>query len=183
MKLNKYFAQFWFWVFGWEVAAKKPDLDKYVLIIAPHTSNWDFFIGWGARSILELKSNFLIKDSIIKLPVIGSFVRSIGGRAVDRSRNTKMVDQIAEMYERESQFVITITPEGTRSFVPEWKTGFYRIAMKANVPIQMVAFDFEQKKVFFRELFYPTGDVDADMELIKAYYRQYKGRHPEKGVL
>lgn len=180
MKVNKYFAQFWFWLFGWKVVNGKPNALKYVLIIAPHTSNWDFFAAWAARSIIELKSNFLIKDSVIKLPIIGWFVRLIGGRAVDRTKNTKMVDQIVEMYDKEKEFVITITPEGTRSYNPEWKTGFYRIAVKANVPIQMVAFDFAKRQVVFPELFYPTGNLEKDMRTIRAYFSQFQGRHPEK---
>ena len=180
MKINKFFSQFLFWLFGWKVVNGKPDLKKFVLIIAPHTSNWDFFAAWAARSIIELKSNFLIKDSVMKLPLIGSFIRSIGGRAVDRSRNTKMVDQIVEMYEREEEFVMTITPEGTRSYNPDWKTGFYRIAVKANVPIQMVAFDFGKKQVVFPELFYPTGNLEDDMKTIRSYFAQFQGRHPEK---
>lgn len=180
MKINKIFAQFWFWLFGWKVVNGKSKLNKYVLIIAPHTSNWDFFVAWAARSIIELKSNFLIKDSVMKLPLIGWFIRSIGGRAVDRSRNTKMVDQIVEMYEQEKEFVISLTPEGTRSYNPDWKTGFYRIAQKANVPIQLVGFDFGKKQVVFPELFYPTGNLEEDMKVIRAYFTQFQARHPEK---
>jgi 1-acyl-sn-glycerol-3-phosphate acyltransferase len=182
-KVVQYFSKMCFWLFGWKVVSGRPDLKKYVLIVAPHTSNWDFFVGLAARSISGIKSNFLIKDSVMKTPIIGSIVRSIGGRAVDRSKKTGMVDQIVEMYEREEELVITITPEGTRSYNPKWKSGFYQIALNAKVPIQMVAFDFEHKQVVFRELFYPTGDVEGDIEAIKTYYRGFKGRHPEKGVL
>ena len=93
-----------------------------------------------------------------------------------------MVDQVVELFQQHEEFIITITPEGTRSYVPEWKTGFYRIAHKAGVPIVMVGFDFEHKVVEYREPFYPTGDMEADMEFIKSYYRSIKGKHPEKGV-
>lgn len=180
--LGKLFFGFWFWLFGWKMKGQKPDLDKYVLIVAPHTSNWDFFVGLCGRSISGLESRFLIKNSITKIPVVGWVIHALGGRGVDRSRRTNLVDQVAELFEQEEQFVMTITPEGTRSYNPDWKTGFYRIAMKANVPIQVVGFDFEHKIVEYAELIYPTGNVDEDLERIKSYYRTIKGKHPEKGV-
>lgn len=180
--LKKSFFKFCFWVFGWKMVGQKPDLNKYVLIVAPHTSNWDFFVGLAARSLSGLESRFMIKNSITNIPIIGSIVYAMGGRGINRSKNTNMVDQIVELFGKEEHFVMTITPEGTRSYNPDWKTGFYRIAMKANVPIQLVGFDFGRKTVQYAELFYPTGDVENDIEHIKSYYRKLKGRHPELGV-
>ncbi|WP_258104630.1 1-acyl-sn-glycerol-3-phosphate acyltransferase [Marinoscillum sp. MHG1-6] len=178
----KYFFRFCFWLTGWKIIGHKPTLNKYVLIVAPHTSNWDFFVGLAARTIEGIHSRFLIKDSITKLPVIGQLIEWLGGRGVDRSKSTRVVDQIAEMYSKEQEFVMTITPEGTRSYSPNWKTGFYRLAVMVNIPIQMVGFDYGKKEVVFRELFYPTGDADRDIEYMKAYYRTIRGKHPEKGV-
>ena len=91
-------------------------------------------------------------------------------------------DQVVELYDKHEEFVITITPEGTRSYREEWKTGFYRIAEKAKVPILIVGFDYGNKVVELKELFYPTGDMEKDIEYIKDYYRSIKGKHPELGV-
>ena len=176
------FFKFCYWLTGWKVVGSKPDLKKYVLIVAPHTSNWDFFVGLAARSIAGIKSRFLIKNSITNIPVIGSVVRAMGGRGVDRSKPGNLVDQVVEMFSQEEDFTMTITPEGTRSYNPDWKTGFYRIADKAKVPIVIVGFDYSRKIVEFKEVFYTTGDMEKDIEHIKAYYRTIKGRHPEKGV-
>ncbi|MFH6982347.1 lysophospholipid acyltransferase family protein [Marinoscillum luteum] len=181
--MKKLFFRFCFRLTGWKMKGQRPDLKQYVVIVAPHTSNWDFFVGVAARSISGLKSHFLAKKSLFDLPVVGWFMRAVGGFPVDRSRNTNMVDQVVELFQQHEDFIITITPEGTRSYVPEWKTGFYRIAHKAGVPIVMVGFDFEHKVVEYREPFYPTGDMEADMEFIKSYYRSIKGKHPEKGVI
>lgn len=182
-RLTKLFFRFCFWLAGWKMKGYRPDLNKFVLIVAPHTSNWDFFIGLCARSLSDLESRFLIKNSITKIPIIGWLVYQLGGRGVDRSRHTNLVDQVAELFEKEDKFVMTITPEGTRSFNPNWKTGFYRIASKAKVPIQVVGFDFENRVVEYAELIYPSGDMDKDIEHIKDYYSTIKGRHPEMGVL
>ncbi|MFY0605396.1 MAG: lysophospholipid acyltransferase family protein [Cyclobacteriaceae bacterium] len=181
--MKKRFYKFWFQFFGWKVSGSKPDLKKFVLIVAPHTSNYDFFVGLAARSISDLKSNFLAKKSLFTIPLVGWIMRSFGGYPVDRSRKTNLVDQVVELFNTQDEFVITITPEGTRSYNPNWKTGFYRIATKAKVPIVLVSFDFEKKVVEFLEPFHPSGDLENDIEYIKSYYRTKKGRHPEKGVL
>lgn len=181
--MKKLFFKFWFRLFGWKIQGGLPLLKKYVIIVAPHTSNLDFLVGWAAREISGLKSQFLAKNSLFKIPVVGWFFRTIGGHPVDRSRNTNLVDQVVNLFNSNEEFVMTVTPEGTRSYNPNWKTGFYRIADKAKVPIVMVGFDFERKMVEFREPFYTTGNLEADIEFIKSYYRTMKGRHPEKGVL
>ncbi len=179
----KEFYKFCFWIFGWKLIGGKPDLRKYIVIVAPHTSNYDFFVGIAARSLSGLKSYFLAKNSLFTIPLVGWVMKAIGGVPVDRSKNTKLVDQVVALYEKHEEFIITITPEGTRSYVPNWKTGFYRIAVQANIPIVMVGFDFERRIVEYREPFYPTGALEDDMEMILAYYRKFKGRHPEKGVI
>lgn len=182
-EIKRIFFKFWFDITGWKVKGQVPKEKKYVLIVAPHTSNWDFFVGLAAKHIVYLKSHFLAKDSLFKIPIVKQFLKSIGGHAVDRSKKSNLVDQVVELYKQHDEFVITVTPEGTRSYNPNWKTGFYRIAEKADVPILMVGFDYGNKTVEFRDLFYPTGNLEADLETIKTYYRSIKGAHPEKGVL
>ncbi len=168
---------------GWTTKGKLPDLKKFVLIVAPHTSMMDFFVGVAARSIFRLKSNYLVKDSLFKVPVVGWFLRITGGYAVDRSKHTGMVDQAIALYNQNERFILTITPEGTRKPVTKWKTGFYWIAMEAKIPIVMVGFDYKERIVEMRPPFYPTGDLDADLETMKAYFRTITGKHPEKGVV
>lgn len=176
------FYKFMFDVFGWKVVGKRPDLKKYILIVAPHTSNLDFFIGIAARSISGLKSQYLAKKSLFVIPGVGWFMRMMGGHPVDRSKRTNLVDQVVELFSNNEEFVLTITPEGTRSYVPEWKTGFYRIAVKAEVPIAIVSFDYAKKEVEYKGVFYPSGDLEKDIELIKDYFRGVTGKHPENGV-
>ena len=172
-------------LFGWKVNGRKPDLKKYVIIVAPHTSNWDFFVGWGARNVIGFKPNFLAKRELFKIPFVGWFLKFIGGVPVDRrdpKKSKNLVEQVVALYKELDEFIMTITPEGTRSYAPQWKTGFYRIAYQAGVPIVNIAFDYPSKTVFIDKPFYPTGDMDNEIELIKNYFRQFKGKNPENGV-
>lgn len=181
--IRKIFFQFWFRLFGWKIEGNKPDLDKYVIVVAPHTSNYDFFVGLAARHIVGLNSHFLAKKSLFDAPVFGWFMRAIGGHPVDRSRKLNMVDQVVELFDKHKKFVMTVTPEGTRSYSPDWKTGFYHIADKAEVPIVLVGFDYRRKVVSFKEPFYVTGNKEKDIEMMKDYYRKIPGKYPEKGII
>lgn len=169
---------------GWEVKGALPaDVKKFVMIVAPHTSYWDFPIGIASRSILNLKGHFLIKAELFKNPVSAWFFRLLGGIPVDRSsKDNNFVDTLAEEYIKREEFCIVITPEGTRAKVGKWKTGFHRIARAANVPILMVAFDFKEKFVEVKEPFYPTQDTEKDIQHIMSYYRGVSGKHPELGI-
>lgn len=168
---------------GWKVQGHKPHhLKKYVVIVAPHTSNWDFFVGWAARNVIGFRPNFLAKDSLFKIPFLGFFFRFIGGVPVDRSKKTNMVDQVVQLYKEKEEFIMTIAPEGTRSYSPQWKTGFYRIAHQANVPIVKIGFDYASKTVFVDEPFYPSGDMEKDIAMLKEHFKQFTGKNPEDGV-
>ena len=170
---------------GWKVQGKKPDLKKYVIIVAPHTSNWDFFVGWGARNVIGFHPNFLAKKELFKIPLVGFFLKSIGGVPVDRKskkKSTQLVQQVVDLYKSREEFIMTITPEGTRSYAPKWKTGFYRIAHEAGVPIVKVGFDYKTKTVFIDEPYYTKGEMDEEIEEIKDYFKQFTGKNPEDGV-
>ena len=169
-------------LFGWKVEGVKPDLAKYVIIVAPHTSNYDFFVGYGGKYLIGFHPNFLGKKELFKIPILGWFLRSIGGHPVDRSKKTNLVDQIVDLYKKNDNFIMTITPEGTRSYSPEWKTGFYRIAMKAKIPIVKVALDYATKTLSIAEPFYPSGDMEREIAEIQKYYKQFRGKYPEKEV-
>lgn len=176
----------WFYkLFGWKVVGKKPDLAKYVVIVAPHTSNWDFFVGWAVRNVIGFRPNFLAKKELFKIPLVGLFLKSIGGVAVDRQnkkKSTQLVQQVVELYKERDEFIMTITPEGTRSYAPKWKTGFYRIAEGAGVPIVKIGFDYGTKTVFVDEPYYTQGDMDREIEEMKDHFRKFKGKNPEDGI-
>jgi 1-acyl-sn-glycerol-3-phosphate acyltransferase len=167
---------------GWKVDGKKPDLKKYVVIVAPHTSNWDFFVGWSARNVIGFYPNFLAKKELFNIPGVGLFLKFIGGVPVDRKKKTNLVDQVVELYQAKDAFIMTITPEGTRSYSPNWKTGFYRIAEKAQVPIVKIGFDYATKTVFVDKPYYTKGNMEEEIEEMKDYFRAFKGKNPEDGV-
>jgi len=171
-------------VIGWKVIGGLPEKEKkYVLIVAPHTSYWDFPIGLAARSILYLKTKFLIKIEAFKNPFVAAILRSMGGIPVERgNKNNGIVDAAVKYFSENDEFVLTLAPEGTRKRVKKFKSGFYRIAKQADVPIVMVSFDFKTKIVEFLKPFYLTNNLEADMEHILNYYRDKTAMVPEQGV-
>jgi len=166
-------------IIGWKAIYTVVEPLKSVICVAPHTSNWDFVIGKFYYWSLNRKSNFLMKKSWFFFP-LGLMLRKMGGVAVDRSRNTSVTDQIAEEFNKHEKFHIAITPEGTRKLVKKWKMGFYHIALKANVPIQLGYIDYAKKEMGITEILYPTGDEKADMIKIHAFYQEVTARHPDK---
>ena len=165
---------------GWRFeGAGWPDVKKCVLIVAPHTSNWDFIVGIAAMYSLGLRGTFLAKDSLFGFP-LGILMRFLGGSPVDRTAKSDVVTQTVALVERSERIVIVIAPEGTRKYTPRWRSGFYWIAQNAGIPILPVAFDFSTKTVHFFPLFHPTGDQDADILAIRALYHPRMGRVPAK---
>lgn len=179
----KAFFGFWFKLLGWKIVGDKLPIKKYVLAVAPHTSNWDFGVGYCVKHIRDLHPNFLGKDSLFRIPLVGWFLRNMGGVPVDRSKKLNLVEQTVEKFKELDSFIMAITPEGTRSYSPKWKTGFYYVALYAEVPIQMVAIDYSQKQVVFSDQLIPSGQLEEDIEKMKAFFRPFKGKYPEKGVL
>jgi len=174
--------KFFFWIAGWKIQGSIPaDLKKYVMIVAPHTSNWDFMVGLAARSILRIDTKYVAKKELFRFP-FGWLFKMLGGYPVDRSRHNNFVDAVCELFDSKNRFSICLTPEGTRSYAPEWKTGFYYIAKNSGLPIVMVGFDYENKVVKVEPAFYTGDDIEKDIEKIKSFYRNIKGKYPEKGV-
>ena len=170
------------WLFnkaGWTAVVTVVEPAKSVICIAPHTSNWDFLIGKMYYWSLGRKSGFLMKKSWFFFP-FGGILRNMGGIPIDRSKRTSVTDQIAAEFAKHAKFHVAITPEGTRSLVKKWKMGFYHIALKANVPIQLAYIDYAKKEMGITEIFYPTGDENADMTKIIAFYKNVTAKHPEK---
>ena len=158
--------------------------DKFIICLAPHTSNWDFLIGLLYSRAEGIKSNFLMKKEWFFWP-LDTLFRSLGGIPVVRNRHQSLTDQLADIAKREKYFNLAVTPEGTRSRVTTWKRGFYYIALKANIPIQLFAIDAKHKRIVCTEELMPTGDVEADMKRIMDYYRPYAdcAFHPQKFAL
>ncbi len=158
-----------FRVTGWKVVGHLPELKKYVVIGAPHTSNWDFVFGMCAWKLYNLKPRYLIKKEAYRFP-FSLFLKATGAIPVDRKGSHNLGDSLVQMFRERDEFVTIICPEGTRKFVSSWKTGFYYVAMRANVPIVMGALDFGRKVTLLSEPFYPTGDIQKDFGTIRAFY-------------
>lgn len=175
---------FFFKLLGWKIVGKFPgeETPKFIIIVAPHTSYWDYPIGVAARKLGGVDSKYLAKNELFKYPPLAWFFKSMGGYPVDRGKNSSMTDAIVELFNSKERFSITITPEGTRKRVDKWKSGFYYVAQKANVPIVLCAFDFENKRVIVEPPQYVSGDLDKDIEEMKAYFRGIKGKNPDQGV-
>lgn len=165
-------------VSGWKIVGGADLPQKCVICVAPHTSNWDLPLGLVIYSSMGRKASFLIKKEWFFFPMNIIF-KSLGGIPVDRSRKTSLTDQMTEIYEKRDSFQLAITPEATRKLNTEWKKGFYFIALAAKVPIVVAAFDYKKKEAIFKTVFYPTGDADADIEVIKSYYKDVTARHPQ----
>lgn len=167
---------------GWKADVDQPIPDKCIICVAPHTSNWDFFIGKTYYTALGRTSNFLMKKEWFFWP-LGPLFRRMGGIPVERSRHTSMTDQLAQRAMESARFSLAVTPEGTRSRNAEWKRGFYYIALKAQLPILLYGLDFGTKTIVCKRTLVPSGDVDADMRVIADYFSHFKGKHPENFAL
>jgi len=163
---------------GWTYEAKTPDFNKCVLVVAPHTSNWDFIMGKLGYLAMGRNANFVIKRDWMFWP-IGILFTKLGGIPVDRNKASRFTDQITDEFLKRDIFNIAITPEGTRKRNPRWKRGFYVISQKAKVPIVLVKIDYAKKNMSLFEVFYPTGDEHADIEAIKQKFKGVTAKHPE----
>ena len=152
---------------------------KFMLCLAPHTSNWDFVLGQLYMRAEGMRINFLMKKEWFFWP-LGIWFRKIGGIPVFRTKKNSMTDNLAEEARKAETFQLCITPEGTRSRNDEWRKGFYYIALKAELPILLYGLDFERKLIQCTKTLVPTGDIERDMREIKLYFKDFKGKYPEK---
>lgn len=162
---------------GWTVEVTQDHPDKFIICLAPHTSNWDFILGQlyiGARG---MQSNFLMKKEWFFWP-LGPIFKKLGGIPVYRQKHTSMTDSMAETAKNSPQFHLCITPEGTRSANPDWKKGFYFIALKAGLPILLYGIDYEKRHIQCTKTIIPSGDLEKDMREIKLYFKDFKGKIP-----
>lgn len=177
------YAFFFHTLAGWRLQNDRPPgLARYIVVIAPHTSNWDFFVGLAVRRLAHMgDAKYLAKQSLFK-PPFGWLFRFLGGYPVDRSKHNNLVDAVVAMFDRGEINKIGITPEGTRKYQPEWKTGFHRIATRAGVPIILCTFDYPEKLAIVSAPFQLTDDPEADIARMKDWFRPHKGKNPEDGV-
>ena len=166
-------------VCGWRREGKLPDIPKYVMIAAPHTSNWDGIYMLAAVGYYRSKVRWMGKKSLTTGP-FGGIVKALGCVPIDRSASHDLVQSMSQAFADSSEMMLLIPPEGTRSLTAAWKTGFYHIAKSANVPIVITILDYGTRTIHVADLFYPTGDIDADMVKLKAYYANAVGKHRAK---
>jgi 1-acyl-sn-glycerol-3-phosphate acyltransferase len=152
---------------------------RCVLIMAPHTSNWDFVFGRLALWAIGVKTSFLIKKEAFFFP-LGPLLKKMGGISVDRKQSKNVVWQIAILLNKSNQMALVITPEGTRSLRREWKKGFYYIASMADVPIALGYLDYAKKEAGIGGILYPSEDFESDMAKIKEFYKDFTAKHPKK---
>jgi len=177
--LIKYWlGRFWFAITGWKAVGEFPPDKKFVLVGAHHTSNWDFPFGMSAIFIYRVKASWMGKDALFKWP-LGFFMRSLGGMAINRSSQHGVVEQMAQQLKNADQLVIMLAADGTRKKMECWKSGFYWIAHKAQVPIVCGYLDYANKRACIGLSFVPTGNVKQDMDRIRGFFQNIEGRKPE----
>lgn len=163
---------------GWRVTGEIPNLPKFVAIVAPHTSNWDFLHGMAAAFALGLRVSWMGKNTLFRWP-FGGVMRWLGGVSIDRSAPHGVVRQTVDIFNSQPKLVLGITPEGTRSRVEQWKMGFYHIAKGSELPIVPVYFDYPARTIGFCEPLLPGDNFDDDLDRIVAIYRGHLGKRPE----
>jgi len=172
-------SQFILWLLGWKVILPEFEEKSYVIIAAPHTSNWDFVLGRLAVGSVGIPQKVLMKKEMFFFP-LKYILKALGAMPIDRKGSIKMVDYIIELFKQKDDFIFSISPEGTRSYVEKWKTGFYHIAMNAQVPLVLGRLDYKKKILEFSNVFYPSGDFQKDFAEIVNFFSQAQALNPEK---
>lgn len=174
----KLFAQHILKLIGWKLEIQLPGQRKFVLIGAPHTSNWDFPLALLAFWSIDIKVYWVAKIQLFRGPLKPLFT-ALGGIPVDRSRSQGFIEQVAQRFQQTDSMALAISPEGTRKKTEHWKSGFYYIALSAKVPICLAYIDYRKRQLGFDTCLTPTGDIEADMKIIADYYQPISGKYPE----
>jgi 1-acyl-sn-glycerol-3-phosphate acyltransferase len=162
---------------GWRIEGEFPNLPRFVVIVAPHTSNWDFFVGVMAVFAIGLRVTFLGKNTVFRWPA-SAVLRWLGGVPVDRTSAHNVVQQTIDLFHSRPQMTLALSPEGTRKKLPAWRTGFWYVARGAGVPIVPAAFDYPAKLITISAPFAPGEDIDADISRLRAHYDARMAKHP-----
>jgi 1-acyl-sn-glycerol-3-phosphate acyltransferase len=177
-KLGYWLSRAWMRIFGWSVENCLPPGRKFVLIGAPHTSNWDFIFMLAAANIMRVRVSWMGKHTLFN-PPFGALFRRLGGIPINRQAPHGAVSQMTERFEQADELLLAVAPSGTRKKVDHWKSGFYRIAMRAQVPIACGYLDYAGRRAGIGLVFTPSGDMKADMDRIRAFYQDKHGRYPQ----
>ena len=177
-KFIQWFGRYLHKVSGWKVEGEIPNLKKFILVGAPHTSNWDFVHALILIWAIDLKLNVLAKHTLFKIPFLKNILSGIGGIPVDRKNPHLVVDEVSKLTDGDGGVIIGLAPEGTRKRVQKWKSGFLRIAEQTESKIVLIGIDFDKKICSFSGFFDPTGDNDKDIEYIKSFYKKFKPKIP-----
>jgi len=174
--MKKFYA-FILKLLGWKSSLTITIPNKCVICVAPHTSNWDFFNGLTYYKSIGGSPHILMKKELFFFP-LKYLLKALGGIPVDRSKKTSLSQQMVKFFRENDDFQLVIAPEGTRKANSEWKSGFYYIALEANVPIVPAYIDYAKKEIGTFPVFHPTGDAEKDIATIKDYYKDIQGKHP-----
>jgi 1-acyl-sn-glycerol-3-phosphate acyltransferase len=166
-------------LFGWRVEGERPQPESYVLIAAPHTSNWDFPLMLLFAAAFDIRIKFLAKHSLFQ-PPLGWLMRAVGGLPIVRHRNSNVVEDMAATFTGQEALVMTVPAEGTRARTDYWKSGFYHIARQAQVPIVPSYLDFGQRRGGFGPALVPSGDINADMQYFRDFYAPMQGKFADQ---
>lgn len=170
---------------GWKITHYLPkDIKRCVIVAAPHTSNWDFMYGMGALKIMKLRLRFTIKKEWIRFP-LKKLMLTLGALPIDRSPKSdgsrkSSVEAMAELFDTRDELLLMITPEGTRSRVEKWRTGFYYVALSAKVPLALGFMDYRTRECGIDKILYPSGDFERDMKEIMAFYATKTAKNPHQ---
>lgn len=167
---------------GWKVKGPTPQEEKFVIIGAPHSTNWDLYFAMMVKFTRRIPMNFLIKDSVFK-PPIGWFIRLLGGLPVDRSKSQNLVQATIETAKREKHFALAIAPEGTRTKGNAFKMGFYHIALGAGIPLILAGVDYPNKIIQLSGPIMLTGDRDRDLQQVFDFYRPFSAKNGQKVII
>lgn len=182
--LSRLLRKMLYWVYrshGWTAYGQIPESRKFIIVAAPHTSNWDFLYFIGLTADLGIMPHFMAKNTLFKWPM-RNFLLDMGGVPVNRNSPQNYVQQMADEFAKRDEFMLTIAPEGSRKNSRKWKTGFYQIAMAAQVPLVIGMMDYGTKSGGLGPAIMPTGDYEADMAKILEYYQQVIPKHGERAV-
>lgn len=177
--LLRAFSRFFLMSHDWKCEGRVPEEQKYIVLAGPHTSNWDFPYMIACASILRADPYWMGKKAIFFFP-FGWFFKWMGGISIDRDKSNSLVDQMVEIFSSTDKLCVLIPPEGTRKRREKWKSGFYHIAQQAKIPLVLGYLDYEKKVGAFGELYWVTGDYDADMKYIQEFYATKVARYPEE---
>jgi len=179
------FARIVLRAFGWRVEFVEPPGPRGIIIVYPHTSNWDFVIGLLGKWAIGIPLRFVGKESLFRGftgATLGRLMRLWGGRPVDRHRSSGAVEQLAQLMASEPWFWLALSPEGTRKFQDHLRSGFYHLALAMQVPVGLAFIDYGRKAVGVREYVQMSGDLAADLQLLRSYYADKRGRYPQEAA-